>query len=138
MVAAAPPRRPLRLPPETATTQRRLDRLATLLDSQFRVPGTGIRFGYDAIAGLLPGIGDTVGAALSAWIIYEAWRIGTPRGLILRMAANAGFDYVIGSVPLAPSSVLWPLATRAWLAMATNDAHCGAPALVPPTTCQPT
>jgi hypothetical protein len=100
MVVAAPPRRPLRLPPETANTQRRLDRLAELLDSKFRIPGTGIRFGYDSLVGLLPGVGDTLGVAVSAWLIYEAWRIGTPRGMLLRMAANAGIDYALGSVPV--------------------------------------
>ncbi len=99
-MVVAPLRRPARLPPDVAGTQRRLDRFANLLDSRFRIPGTGIRFGYDSLAGLVPGIGDTVGVALSAWLIYEAWRIDVPRNVLLRMAANAGIDYVVGSVPL--------------------------------------
>jgi hypothetical protein len=35
-----------------------LRRWAVLLDSAFRIPGTRIRFGLDAIIGLIPGLGD--------------------------------------------------------------------------------
>ena len=36
----------------------RLDALATLLDTAFILPGTNVRFGFDALIGLVPGIGD--------------------------------------------------------------------------------
>jgi hypothetical protein len=35
-----------------------LDRLAKLMDAQFRIPGTEIRFGLDPLIGLIPGVGD--------------------------------------------------------------------------------
>jgi hypothetical protein len=38
--------------------RERLERLAFLLDSAVRVPGTGIRFGADALVGLVPGLGN--------------------------------------------------------------------------------
>jgi uncharacterized protein DUF4112 len=79
----------------------RLDRLSRLLDTAILIPGTGIRFGADAVIGLMPGIGDAVTTALSAWIVYEAHRLGAPRHLIMRMIANVAVDGLLGAVPLA-------------------------------------
>ncbi|MBC7281998.1 DUF4112 domain-containing protein [Hoeflea sp.] len=77
-----------------------LDRLAKALDSRFRLPGTPIRFGLDTLVGLIPGIGDTLMAAPSAWIIWRAYRMGIRRRHLTRMLANSGLDYVIGSIPV--------------------------------------
>jgi len=79
----------------------RLERLSILLDTALVIPGTNIRFGADAIIGLVPGIGDTITTALSAYIVYEAHRLGAPFHLIARMIANVAFDGVIGAVPIA-------------------------------------
>jgi hypothetical protein len=79
----------------------RLDRLATLLDSALVIPGTNIRFGADALVGLVPGIGDAITTVLSAYIVYEAHRLGAPSHLIARMVANVAFDSVITAVPIA-------------------------------------
>jgi len=81
----------------------RLDRLATLLDSALVIPGTNIRFGADAVVGLVPGIGDAITTVLSAYIVYEAHQLGAPGHLIARMVANVAFDSVITAVPLAGS-----------------------------------
>jgi hypothetical protein len=87
----------------------RLDRLARLLDTAVVVPGTNIRFGADAIIGLVPGIGDTITTALSAWIVYEAHKLGVPRRLLGRMIANVALDGVVGAVPVAGDvfDVMW-------------------------------
>lgn len=79
---------------------RRLERLANLLDDRFRIPGTRWRFGWDAIIGLVPGVGDAAGAACATYIIAEAARLGVPRGVILRMLANMGVDAALGLIPL--------------------------------------
>jgi Domain of unknown function (DUF4112) len=84
-----------------ARTLRRLERLARLLDSEFRILGTGIRFGLDGVIGLAPGIGDAVGFALSSYIVMEAWRMGTPPQILLRMIANIVVDSAVGAVPIA-------------------------------------
>jgi hypothetical protein len=81
----------------------RLDRLATLLDTVLVIPGTNIRFGADAIVGLVPGIGDVLTTGLSAYIVYEAHRLGAPQHVIMRMIANVAFDSVITAVPVAGS-----------------------------------
>jgi len=77
-----------------------LDRLAKALDSRFRLPGTPIRFGFDTLVGLIPGIGDTLMAAPSAWIIWRAYKMGIRRRHLSRMIANSGIDYVVGSIPV--------------------------------------
>lgn len=87
----------------------RLERLARLLDTAIVVPGTNIRFGADAVIGLMPGIGDMITTALSAWIVYEAHKLGVPRRLLARMIANVAVDGVVGAVPLAGDvfDVMW-------------------------------
>jgi len=77
-----------------------LNRLAKTLDSRFRLPGTSIRFGLDTLIGLVPGIGDTLVAAPSAWIIWRGHRMGIGKRHIARMVANSAADYVIGLVPV--------------------------------------
>ena len=78
----------------------RLDALATLLDTAFIVPGTQIRFGLDALIGLVPGIGDAITTAISLYIVNEARALGAPPLLIARMVANVAFDGLVGAVPL--------------------------------------
>lgn len=80
---------------------RRLERLAIALDSVIVIPGTRIRLGIDPILGLFPGGGDVVGAALSGYIIYEAWRLGIPASAIVRMIGNVVTDTALGAIPVA-------------------------------------
>ncbi|MEZ5829584.1 MAG: DUF4112 domain-containing protein [Dongiaceae bacterium] len=79
----------------------RLQRIARLMDSQIRVPGIGLRFGADAVLGLVPGIGDVVTGLISAYLVYEAQRLGIPRSAVLRMVANIAFDTAVGMIPVA-------------------------------------
>ncbi len=64
------------------------------------MPGTSLRFGLDPVLGLVPGLGDAVGAVLAAWILIEAIRLGAPRATLLRMAANIGLDALLGAAPI--------------------------------------
>jgi hypothetical protein len=86
-------------PQSRAERIARLDALANLLDIAFFVPGTNIRFGVDALIGLIPGIGDAITTALSLYIVHEARQLGAPRHLIARMLANVALDGVVGAVP---------------------------------------
>lgn len=88
---------------------RRLESIATMMDTAFVVPGTGIRFGFDGLIGLVPGIGDAVTTALSLYLVHEAWQLGAPKHLIGRMLANVALDGVIGAVPVAGDvfDVMW-------------------------------
>ncbi len=97
--------------PPQSRAQRiaRLDALATLFDTAFVLPGTNVRFGIDALIGLVPGIGDAVTTVMSLYIVREARALGAPRHLIARMLANVALDSVVGVVPLLGDvfDVMW-------------------------------
>ena len=79
----------------------RLEIIADLLDSRWRIPGTGIRFGADALLSLLPGLGPVVSTVISGYLIWEARRLGVSTGTVLRMIGNVGLDGLISAVPVA-------------------------------------
>ena len=73
--------------------------LAKLLDNSIGIPGTGWKIGFDPIVGLIPGIGDLIGAVLSGYIILEAVRADVPVATLVRMLVNVGVDTLLGSIP---------------------------------------
>lgn len=75
--------------------------LAELLDDAFRIPGTRIRFGLDPLIGLIPGLGDALGAGITGYLIVAAARHGAPRSVLTRMLVNVAVDLLLGLVPLA-------------------------------------
>lgn len=79
---------------------RRIERLSRLLDGAWRIPGTKSRVGIDPLIGLFPVVGDAVSAALSAWTILEARKLGLSAALQGRMAWNLLIDAAAGSVPI--------------------------------------
>lgn len=80
-----------------------LDRLAEMLDSRYRVPVFGWRFGWDAILGLVPGAGDVLVALPAAYLIWRAHHMGLPRSALAEMAGNVALDTAVGSVPVLGS-----------------------------------
>ncbi|NUB17073.1 DUF4112 domain-containing protein [Azospirillum brasilense] len=96
---------------ETAhfAARQRLEWLARMMDSAIRVPGTKITFGADAMLGLVPGFGNLATTAVSGYLIREAWRLGVPRGKLLRMVGNVAMDSLISAVPVAGNiaDVFW-------------------------------
>ncbi|MBO1519106.1 DUF4112 domain-containing protein [Oceanisphaera sp. DM8] len=83
-----------------AAVKRRIERLAWLLDAGIRLPG-GFRIGLDGIIGLIPGIGDLVGAVLSSYIVVEAARLKVPLRIRARMVLNILIELVVGVLPIA-------------------------------------
>lgn len=81
------------------TEPRRLKTLGHLMDESIRLPG-GYRIGWDGIIGLIPGLGDVAGLAVSAYIIAESARMGAPKSVLMRMSANAAIDVILGAVPV--------------------------------------
>ncbi len=75
-------------------------RIADLLDRQFTIPGTGIRYGWDALLGLIPVLGDSVTSLIGLYIILLARHAGVSKGVQLRMALNLGVDWLIGLIPI--------------------------------------
>ncbi len=86
---------------KTAKALRELETLARLLDTQWRIPLTSIRFGLDAVAGLLPIIGDGAAGIIGAGIIVGAARHGAPAHVLGRMFVNLALDTAVGAVPIA-------------------------------------
>ena len=83
------------IPPEL----RRARRLARFMDASVGVPLTRFRFGFDALVGVVPVLGDAIGAAISAYILAVAVRMGVARSTLLEMLWNIVIEAVGGSVP---------------------------------------
>jgi hypothetical protein len=92
------------LPPEEKRKRTALEPvfkwIAYIMDEVVRVPGTRFRFGLDPLIGLIPGIGDTSSAVVSAFALIQAVRLGVPKILLTRMALNILVNEVIGVVPV--------------------------------------
>jgi hypothetical protein len=87
-------------PPLNDAQLARARSLARALDSAVGIPGTSFRVGLDPLLGLVPGLGDLAGAALSGYIVLTGVRLGASRTLVLRMLANIALDTLAGSVPV--------------------------------------
>ncbi len=79
---------------------RNLDSLSKLMDSQFQIPSTKIRFGLDALIGLIPGVGDFAGFLVSGYIILVLASNGASGFVIARISLNILIDALIGSIPI--------------------------------------
>lgn len=79
---------------------RHIDHLARLMDAQFRIPGTRIRFGLDALIGLIPGAGDLSTFAVSGYMLWIMAHNGASGYVLARMVLNILVDALFGSIPL--------------------------------------
>ena len=85
---------------DAAAVRQRVEAMEKLLERSLSIPGTRIPIGLDALAGLIPVVGDLITAAMGAWIVWEGKNLGMPKWQLWRMAANVGFDTAVGAVPL--------------------------------------
>ena len=85
---------------ERLKTLKRIERLAKLMDTAWGIPFTKWRFGVDSVVGLVPGAGDVVNLGVSVYTLVLARKMGAPNALLLKMAANSGIDFGVGSVPI--------------------------------------
>ncbi len=95
--------------PRQFASNEHLDYLAALLDDIFRIPGTRIRFGLDALIGWVPGIGDAMTGIASFLIVFASWRRGAKAVTLVRMVANVLLETAIGAIPVAGDvfHVIW-------------------------------
>ena len=87
--------------PRQLASNEHLDYIAALLDDMFRIPGTQIRFGLDALIGWVPGIGDALAGIASFLIVFAAWRRGVQGITVVRMIANVLLETTLGAIPVA-------------------------------------
>ena len=74
--------------------------LSKLMDAQFRIPGTEIRFGLDAVIGLVPGVGDFISFLISAYMLSVAMNKGASGFVVSRMVLNISVDAIVGAIPV--------------------------------------
>jgi hypothetical protein len=79
---------------------RNIEMLAKLMDNQFQIPGTGIRFGLDPIIGLIPGGGDFAGFLVAAYMLTTLAKNGASGFVLARMVFNIILDAVLGTIPI--------------------------------------
>jgi Domain of unknown function (DUF4112) len=107
-------------------TLQHLRQLSRVLDSAIGIPGTRFRFGLDPILGLIPGGGDTVGALLSAYIVFRAAQMGVSTESLGKMVTNILVESLLGTVPLVGD-----VFDMGWKANIRNvellEAHLGSP-----------
>jgi hypothetical protein len=84
---------------DPAAVRRRVEAMERLLERSFVIPGTNQPIGLDVILDLVPGVGTTVGAAMGAYMAWEASNLGMSKSAIARMAGNVGFDWLLGLIP---------------------------------------
>ena len=99
----------------TPASDEQLNLIATWLDDRFEIPGTRIRFGLDALVGLIPGIGDALAALASLFIVFSAWKRGAARITVLRMMLNLVVEDTLGAIP-----IIGDIAHVAWKANRRN------------------
>jgi Domain of unknown function (DUF4112) len=91
------------LPPEEKNKRARLEPLfrwvAIVMDELIALPNSKFKFGLDPLIGLIPGIGDTASAIVSAFVLIQAARRGLPKILLARMSLNILINEVVGIVP---------------------------------------
>ncbi len=86
---------------DPTSVRMRIEALERTLERGFEIPGIRYNVGLDAIIGLIPVFGDIFGAAMGAYLVWEARNLGMPKWKLARMSGNVVFDAAAGAVPFA-------------------------------------
>jgi hypothetical protein len=77
-----------------------VQRLAWVLDSAFKVPGTADRrVGVDGLLALVPVVGDAAGLGLSLAVVLAGVAAGVSIPTLIRMLLNVGLEALVGLIP---------------------------------------
>jgi hypothetical protein len=79
---------------------RQLETISHLFDDAFRLPGTSVRLGWDAVIGLIPVVGDATTTLVSAYFLWQAKQLGVRKRTLALMLGNVAVDFVVGTIPL--------------------------------------
>jgi hypothetical protein len=104
---------PRQIPAEAEARLARLRKVAWILDRSVGV-GPNARFGLDPVVGLLPVVGDWLGAGIALYVVHEALRLGISWPVIGRMLINIGVESVVGAVPVVGDvfDFVWQASSR--------------------------
>lgn len=81
------------------SVRKRVERLERVMERLVVIPGFNRPVGLDAILSLIPGIGTTAGAAIGAYVTWEARNLGMSKWQMARMGSNVGVDWLLGLIP---------------------------------------
>lgn len=84
---------------DPVAVRKRIETLEHLMEGLFTIPGTKQRLGLDVILDVLPVGGDVIGAAVGAYMVWEARNLGMSKTQIARMFGNVGIDFALGLIP---------------------------------------
>jgi len=82
------------------SVRARIEALERVMEALFTIPGTSRKVGLDVLLSLVPVAGSTAGAALGAYLAWEARNLGMSKTAVARMAGNIGFDWMLGMIPV--------------------------------------
>lgn len=94
-------RRTLPVGTDPESVRQRVELLERLLERSFIIPGINRPIGLDALAGLVPVLGDVLTAVMGTYLVWEARNLGMSKWQLWRMAGNVAFDTAVGAVPVA-------------------------------------
>jgi hypothetical protein len=77
-----------------------IERIARLMDSNFRIPGTRFHFGWDPILSLIPVAGNALSYVISSILVIQMVRYGASGRVAAIMTFNVILDYLFSSVPV--------------------------------------
>lgn len=94
-----PPHPAISLKPDAQSVRQRVVALEHLLEGLVTIPGINRKIGLDVMFDIIPAAGTTAGAALGAYMLWEARNLGMSRGQMARMVGNIGIDFALGLIP---------------------------------------
>jgi hypothetical protein len=90
------PHDPMTAPGASAWSRR----IAYVLDTCLKIPGTTAKIGLDPIIGLIPGVGDAISTFMGSVIMVEALRRRVPGRLLVRIGGNMLLNAAVGAIPV--------------------------------------
>ena len=73
--------------------------LSNWLDTKFTGP-FGIKFGFDGIIGLIPGVGDLFTTLIGSYVVMRAASLKVPKVILAKMGINLLIDQLFGWIPI--------------------------------------
>jgi hypothetical protein len=85
---------------DPAAVRQRLEALERVMERLVVVPGINHPLGLDALLSLIPVVGSTAGAAVGAYLAWEARNLGMSKWHLARMGGNITVDWLLGAIPV--------------------------------------
>ena len=84
---------------DATSVRRRIELMERLLERMWIIPGINRPVGLDVVLDVIPIAGDIIGAALGAYMVWEARNLGMSRWAMTRMFGNVAIDAALGAIP---------------------------------------